>query len=139
MAFLFDTNAISEILRRHPNPELVRWLSTLPRDQQFTSAIVCGELLSGARGTQHPSLWLRRYRTQVFPRLTILPFDFACAEAYGDVRAQLRASGRPIGEPDTLIAATALAHGLTIVTANVKHFARIPGLELRPFRPGRQR
>ena len=139
MAFLFDTNAISETLRRHPNQEFVSWLFTLPRDQQYTSAIVCGELLAGARGTQDPGLWLSRYRTQVFPRLTVLPFDLSCAEAYGDIRAQLRASGCPIGEPDTLIAATALAHGLTVVTANVKRFARIPGLELRPFRPGRRR
>ena len=139
MAFLFDTNAISELFRRRPNQEFVNWLFTLPRDQQFTSAVVCGELLAGARGTSNPDLWLGRYRTQVFSRITILPFDVACAEKYGEVRAALRAAGTPIGEPDTLIGATALAHDLTVVSANVKHFKRIPGLEVRPFSPGRAR
>ncbi len=45
MAFLFDTDAISELLRPHPATEYVQWLVNIPREEQFTSAVVIGELL----------------------------------------------------------------------------------------------
>ncbi len=51
MAFLFDTDAISEVLRRRPLPGYVRWLSGVPRAEQFTSAVVVGELFKGAYGS----------------------------------------------------------------------------------------
>jgi len=44
MPFLFDTDAISELLRSRPNPVYLRWLSAIPREDQFTSAVVIGEL-----------------------------------------------------------------------------------------------
>ena len=48
MAFLFDTDAISEVLKRRPLPAYVAWLRTVPRVEQFTSAVVIGELFKGA-------------------------------------------------------------------------------------------
>jgi len=50
VAFLFDTDAISEVLRRRPLPGYVRWLSGVPRIEQFTNAVVVGELFKGAYG-----------------------------------------------------------------------------------------
>ncbi len=139
MAFLFDTNAISEVFRRRPNPDFVKWLQQVPREDQFTSTIVVGELLAGARSSAQPDVWLQRNEGDIIGRLSILPFDLECAHQYGIVRAQLRRMGAPIGEPDTLIAATALRHSLTVVTANARHFQRIQGLEVREFRPGATR
>ena len=62
--------------------------------------------------------------------LTILPFDGQkVAERYGEIRVFLESAGKKIGPLDTLIAAHALALDLTIVSNNIKEFARIPGLK----------
>ena len=60
--------------------------------------------------------------------MPLLPFDESAAEEYGRLRAYLEAQGTPIGHPDTQIAAIALANDLTVVTGNVRHFQRVPGL-----------
>lgn len=136
MGYLFDTNAFSELFRRRPNGAYVEWLRSVPREDQYTSSIVVAELLAGACSSPTAARWLERYEDDIIRRVTVLPFDLDCARVYGKVRAALRREGTPIGEPDTLIAATALAYGLTVVTANARHFARINGLFLRIFEPG---
>ncbi len=60
----------------------------------------------------------------------VLPFDEEAAEEYGRLGAHLEAQGTPIGEADTQIAAIALANDLTVVTGNVRHFERVPGLNV---------
>jgi tRNA(fMet)-specific endonuclease VapC len=57
-----------------------------------------------------------------------LPFDDRAAEEYGKARAHLAAIGMPIGPNDLIVAATALAHGCTLVTHNTQEFSRVPGL-----------
>ncbi len=57
-----------------------------------------------------------------------LPFDTAAARIYAEVRADLERRGTPLDGADLRIAAIALAHGHTVVTANVRHFGRVPGL-----------
>lgn len=138
MGYLFDTNAVSEILRPRPNTELVEWLSELPREDQYTSSIVVAELFAGAFRSANPDKWIDRIENAVLPVLTVLGFDAACGRTYGEVHAALSKTGKPIGDVDTLIAATALHFGLEVVTANVKHFERVPGLGIRAFTPGRR-
>jgi predicted nucleic acid-binding protein len=136
VAYLFDTNAISEALRRRPNPDFVHWLQEVGRDEQFTSAVVIGELVAGAYRSSSPELWLDRIERFIRPRLTTLPFDTACAEVYGRILAELHGRQEDIGHVDTQIAATAIQHDLTVVTANVKHFERTRGLRVHAFTPG---
>jgi tRNA(fMet)-specific endonuclease VapC len=62
--------------------------------------------------------------------LTILPFGSAEARAAARVRSGLERQGLPIGPLDTLIAGTAMAHGLTLVTHNVEEFGRVEGLAI---------
>ena len=136
MAFLFDTNAISELLRRAPNPDFSAWVGALPREEQFTSIMTVAELMAGAEASTAPEKWRRRIEEHVLPRLTVLPFDMEVAREFGRVKASLTARGSPIGDADTLIAATALRYGLTLVTANVRHMSRVPALPLHSFTPG---
>ena len=68
-----------------------------------------------------------------FAPLISLPFDDACAEHYGVLRASLAAAGRPIGPNDLLIAATALAHDLILVSHNVREFSRVANLKLEDW------
>ncbi|MBK7977434.1 MAG: type II toxin-antitoxin system VapC family toxin [Deltaproteobacteria bacterium] len=64
------------------------------------------------------------------PRLPVLPVDVAVASRYGAIRSDLARVGRTVADLDLLIAATALTHGLAVVTRNVRHFGRIPKIEL---------
>jgi predicted nucleic acid-binding protein len=130
VAFLFDTDAISEVLRRRPLPGYVRWLSGVPRSEQFTSAIVIGELFKGAYGSADAGRHLRNIEARVLPALTVLPYDVQVARVYGALRAQLEAAGRVLADADLQIAATAVHHDLELVTGNLRHFRRINGLRL---------
>ena len=137
MAYLFDTNAISEALRHRPNPEFTYCLRELPREDQFTSTVVLAELYVAAHRSARREQWLRRIEEEILLTMTILPFGLECARMYGRVSAQLLDAGTPIGDVDTQIAATALYHRLTVVTANIRHFERVDALSLYRFTPGR--
>jgi len=60
----------------------------------------------------------------------VVPFDIECAKVFGTIKSRLRSLGKPTGEIDALIAATALAHDATLVTANKRHFENIEGLKV---------
>ena len=63
-------------------------------------------------------------------RFTFLPFDMACTQAAASVRAYLESQGTPIGPIDNMIAGTALAHDLTVVTRNTREFSQVPNLKV---------
>jgi tRNA(fMet)-specific endonuclease VapC len=66
----------------------------------------------------------------LFEPFVCLPFDDRAADAFGSVRADLERVGRPIGPNDLLIAATAIANDLVLVTHNTSEFGRVPGLNV---------
>ena len=133
MAFLFDTNAISELLRKRPAPRYLQWIENVPRAEQFTSAVAVGELYKGAFRSQAPERHLDNIELRILPALTVLPFDVAVARVYGEIRARLEKEGQPLEDADLQIAATAICHDLEIVTGNLKHFERIPGVRINPI------
>ncbi|HEX9416242.1 MAG TPA: PIN domain-containing protein [Gaiellaceae bacterium] len=127
--YCFDTDILSAVLRREPPLHLVRRLALVPAEEQFTTAITLGELLYGASKRVSSAL-TERVRDLVGSLVRILPFDEAAAELYGSLRARLELAGTPLGEPDLRIASIALANDLTLVSANVRHFSRVPDLRL---------
>ena len=86
------------------------------------------ELLSGARKSQKAADTLQKLR-RFFAPLKSFPFDDACAEQAGSIRAELERVGAPLGPMDLLIAATALEFGATLITHNHREFSRVPGLQ----------
>jgi predicted nucleic acid-binding protein len=128
--YLFDTDAVSELLRRQPAPAFVAWVGTIPREDQFISAITAGELYQSAYRSDARKRHLENIEQRVLPAVTVLPFDAAVAKVFGRVRALLEAAGTPLDDADLQIAATALHHGLELVTGNVRHFERIPELRI---------
>ena len=128
MAYLFDTDAISNLLRPRPAPAFLRWLATVDRAEQYTSAVVVGELFKGAFRSQARNRHLANIDQKILPRMTVLPYDTSIARIFGEIRAELEREGRLLADADLQIGATALYHGLTVVTGNLKHFSRIPGL-----------
>ena len=133
MALLFDTDAISEVLRPRPSSQFARWLGTLEREVQYTSAVVIGELYAGAYRSQAMQRHLRNIEERVLPRVTVLPYDVHAARRYGQIRAELERRGTRLADADLQIAATALEHELELVTGNLRHFQRIAGLIVNPI------
>ena len=89
--------------------------------------------IAEAAGGRH----LAMIEDRVLPAVTVLPFDGAVAQVYGRLAADLADGGQPLADADLQIAATALHHGLDLVTGNTRHFERIPDLRIRPLRQAR--
>lgn len=128
MPYLFDTDAVSELLKPKPAESYVRWLSTVPREDQYISAVSVGELYHGAFRSAGAKRHLANIEEKVLPAVTVLPFDTGVARTYGEIRAALEAQGTPLAEADLQIAATARFHELELVTGNIRHFERVPDL-----------
>ena len=133
MAWLFDTDAISEVMKPQPLARYLEWLRTIPRQDQFTSAICLGELYHGALRARGGKRHLDHIQRHLLPLITVLPFDAAVAREYGRIRSMLERGGAPLPDADLQIAATARYHGLILVTGNLKHFKRIPELGIEPI------
>jgi tRNA(fMet)-specific endonuclease VapC len=128
VSYLFDTDVLSNTLKKRPSANLLQRLAGIPKEEQFTSAITVGEMLFGAlRSDRSPEI-LARLSAEVWPRLKVLSFDRAGATEYARIRYDLERIGTPLAEADLRIAAIAVSHGLVLVTGNVKHFERIPEL-----------
>ena len=127
--YLLDTDILSNLLKRAPSTILIAKLASVPAEQQFTSSITLGELLYGAyRLGACAGLLLERLDKTLPPNLPVLAFDEDAARCYGQARAELERKGMPLGDSDLRIGAIALARDFTVVTGNVRHFERIPGL-----------
>ena len=127
MSFLLDTNVVSEWVKSRPDRSVVAWLAAVDEDQVFISVVTLAELRYGiermapSRRRNRLAQWLRDDLPLRFDG-RVLSIDPIVAEAWGKVVARSEAAGRPIGATDALIAATAEAHGLTLVTRNVPDF-----------------
>ncbi len=130
MAYLFDTDAISEVLRPRPAAEFAHWLRHVPKASQFTSAVVVGELFKGAFRSRARAFHLANIEDRGLPSLAVLPSDTETARMFGNLAAALQGRGEALADADLQIAATAILHDLELVTGNVRHFARVPGLRL---------
>jgi len=136
VAFLFDTDAICELLRPQPARTYLNWLVKIPREEQFTSAVVIGELYKGAYRSKACDRHLSNLEHRIIPAITVLPFDIGTAKIFGRVRAQLEEAGTILPDADLQIAATALGHDLELVTGNLRHFRRILGLKVNAILAG---
>mgnify|MGYP001362423585 CR=1 FL=1 len=128
MKYLLDTNTCIRHLNRRSESIILK-LGSLAPNQIAVCSVVKAELLYGGHRSNQPERTLARQRL-FFDRFVSLPFDDQAAEVYGVIRAQLAASGTPIGPNDLMIAAIALANDLTLVTNNRREFSRVEGLQI---------
>lgn len=136
MAHLLDTNVISETVKAQPNPGVRAWLESTPVEETYLSALTLGELVQGVvrapdRRRKVLETWLRGVKEQFNGR--ILPLDAAVMEVWGTLMGEGFARGQPLPALDAMLAATALHHGLILVTRNTRHFAGLPIVVLDPW------
>jgi tRNA(fMet)-specific endonuclease VapC len=128
LTYLLDTNTRIRYLNGRSPEARSRLESVAPEDVVLCS-VVKAELYYGVARTRDPGRTLAHLA--IFMSLfTSLPFDDSCAPSYGRIRTQLEQAGTPIGPNDMMIAAIAVAHGLTLVTHNTREFERVAGLVL---------
>jgi predicted nucleic acid-binding protein len=119
MTLLCDTNVISELVRRTPNPGVLAWATT--RSSFALSVITVEEVLFGL--SWRPSARLEAWFAETLvPRCDIFPITDAIARRAGRLRGGFSARGEVRTQADMLIAATAQVHQLTLVTRNVRDF-----------------
>jgi len=111
----------------------VEWLNTVPREEQFTSAVVIGELYKGAYRSEAQQHHLANIENRILPAVTPLPYDVATAKEFGKIRANLEKRGTILPDADIQVAATAIYHDLELVSGNLRHFSRIPNLKINPI------
>lgn len=128
--YLFDTDTLSNLLKKSPSPNLLVRLQKVARKDQFTTAITIGEMVYGAYKSERSEYFLEKLDKLLLPNLTILAFDEAAARQYGVLRAYLEKAGTPISEPDLRIASICLVHDLTLITGNTRHFLKVPELKM---------
>ena len=124
MSYLLDTNVLSELRRKQPNKGVSAWFAQRPASSLYLSVLTLGELRKGIDGVQDEarkwalSDWLQN-ELSLFFLGRVLSIDEQVADRWGQLVA---AAGRPLPAIDSLLAATALVHGLHMVTRNAKDF-----------------
>lgn len=124
--FLLDTNIIIAYFKGNPAIK-EKILSNM--EEIAVSTLVIAELNYGAKSSQYPEKNLETL-SRFLDIIRIISFDLSCAIKFGDIKSRLRAIGKPTGEVDALIAATAVAQKAILVTNNLRHFENIEGLEI---------
>jgi toxin FitB len=132
--YLLDTNVLSELRKRRRDPGVANWVGTVPGSELYLSTITIAEIERGIerQRTVDPAFaeqlakWLE-FTLRAFGD-RILPLTVNIARRWGRLAAQVGNK-----ELDLAIAATALEHGLTVVTGNTTHFQRTGVLLLNPF------
>jgi predicted nucleic acid-binding protein len=127
--YLLDTNVVSEAVKPRPPLALLEWLGAQPDEALHISALTIAEIRRGilekAPGRRRRELeaWFAGSEgPQALFAGRVLPFDERAALEWARLMADGTAAGQPRSAIDMIVAATAAAHGLTVATANERHF-----------------
>jgi toxin FitB len=136
--FLVDTNVVSEFVRPRPDSSVIDWLEAADPELLFASVVTLGEIRLGiedlpvSKRRAELEQWLEKGLPEWFES-NLLPVTKAIADRWGQITIKAKRKGIAITTADGLIAATALEHGLAIVTRNVKDFAEVGVLIVNPW------
>jgi len=138
MMFLLDTCVVSELIKSRPNRNVVRWIDSVEERKLFLSVLTVGELEKGIiklpESPRKAGLrdWLEYDLTERFAG-RILPVDAAVAVAWGRIQGEAERVGTKLPVIDSLLAATAETHRLTLATRNIGDFDRCSAAVFNPW------
>jgi hypothetical protein len=127
--YLLDTNVVSELVKREPNPGVGRWVDERDESTLFLSVITFGELQKGIKKlgdekrAERLQIWVNQELAKRFEG-RVLPIDLEVAFTWGRIQGVSEKSGLKLPVIDSLIAATAIAHNLIVVSRNVHDLER---------------
>lgn len=125
MSYLIDTCCISELVKKKPNPNVVKWFADQDEFAMFLSVITFGELKKGieklpdSKKKKELNRWVKEDLKQRFKN-RVLNITIEQMNKWGEILAAVEKGGKPLPAIDSLIAATALTHDLSVVTRNTK-------------------
>lgn len=125
LKYMLDTNIVIHVMKNRPVSARASFIRH--QGQLSISSVTLMELVYGAENSSQPERNLEDIR-EFTARLTVLPYENAAATHTGQIRAELRRLGTPIGPYDQMIAGHARSQGLIVVINNLKEFERVPGL-----------
>ena len=137
MKYLLDTCVLSELVKPTPEPKVVAWVNEQAEHALFVSSITLAELLKGIAKLQDSQRktalteWVSKIQEEITDR--ILPFERTTAGYWANMCAKAEKSGKPLSAFDSLIASTAIEHGLVIVTRNTRDFESAPVMLINPW------
>ena len=135
MSYLVDTNVLSELRRKTPDTKVIEWFADRPAVTLYISVLSLGEIRKGIESHKDASRrhaltdWLQTEVAAFFAG-RILPVDALVADRWGRMVAD---AGRPLPTIDSLLAATAVANDLVLVTRNTKDFTDLPVQTFNPW------
>lgn len=130
MGYLLDTCVLSELMHKHPDKNVIKWLNETPNDLLYISALTIGEIRKGItlvndhKKSERLIRWLEKDLMTWFNE-RVISIDIPVADKWGRLVAEAK---RKLPAIDSLLAATALSHNLRMVTRNTKDFQH-PSLE----------
>ena len=136
--FLLDTNVVSDLRKPRPNVALTAWIASADEQKLFLSVLTIGELRIGiavqsdAKKRAALETWLISDMLSRFAG-RILAFDLDVAQQWGRIEGRARLGSGKLPVVDSQLAATALFHGLTLVTNNEADFSRTGASVLNPW------
>lgn len=139
MRVLLDTCVLSELVRPKGHPAVQNAVGALEDDELFVSVLSIGEIVKGiallkeSRKRRELAAWLQELERNCGSRL--LPVDLETCRIWGEVTAAAQKAGRQVAATDGLIAATALRHGLHVMTRNRSDFEPVGVLVINPWSP----
>ncbi|MDP3187506.1 type II toxin-antitoxin system VapC family toxin [Limnobacter sp.] len=136
--YLLDTNVVSELRKAKPHGAVLAWLQDIPEHQLYLSAFTLAEIQSGIEKTreqdQHKAEEIERWLNRLELTFSVLPMDSNCFRLW----AKLMHRETDTALEDAMIAATAMANKLTVVTRNSKDFRRFDVPQVNPFEYGKR-
>lgn len=129
MSFLLDTSVLSELVKKNPRPQVLRWIDEQDEADLFLSVLTIGELEKGVAKLSQSArkarlqTWVRRELAGRFSG-RLLPVDARVASRWGALVGESERRGRPLPVIDSLLAATALVHDLRVVSRSIADFER---------------